>query len=231
MRARDDRNSQFHGASLPPPLKRERRPSKGAVPKLIPNHCGAEYNTQTPLAQARATRCRPVRLSGGTPPDLSSIGVIESLCTMKKIIADISKNWRETVRVELDEYNDVQLVSARVWFAGENNELKPTRKGLSVAVKHLPALAAAFADAEREARAAGLLAGGSKGAQRARRYRQRKRERVTNNERVNHADNPGRRDAAPDPERDARVTVRHGEREGAPVAPLFEGDLFKHNAG
>jgi hypothetical protein len=150
---------------------------------------------------------------------------------MKKIIADISKNGRETIRVELDEYNDAQLVSARVWFAGEDGELKPTRKGLSVAVKHLPALAAAFADAEREARAAGLLAGGSTGAQRARRYRQRKRDRVPDTEGINPADHPCTRTPARDVARDAGVTGRDGKRDAGAVSSLFSGDLLDRKAG
>lgn len=150
---------------------------------------------------------------------------------MKKIIADISKNWRETVRVELDEYNDIQLVSARVWFADEDGELKPTRKGLSVAVKHLPALAAAFADAEREARAAGLLAGGSTGAQRARRYRQRKRDRVPGTEGLNPADHPSTRELSRDVTCDARVMGRDSGRDGPGVASLFGDDLPARKAG
>ena len=76
---------------------------------------------------------------------------------MKKLIATIAKNTRETVRVELDEYRGHQLLSVRVWFSDNAGEARPSPKGLSVDVRHLPALRAALDDAEREARTAGLI--------------------------------------------------------------------------
>lgn len=78
---------------------------------------------------------------------------------MKRIIVDIPKNERETLRVEFDEYNGHQLIAARVWYRDGDGELKPTKKGLSTAVKHLPALRQALEEAESVARAAGLLDG------------------------------------------------------------------------
>lgn len=75
---------------------------------------------------------------------------------MKQIICDIPKNAREVIRVELDEYEGHQLVAARIWYSDDGG-LKPTRKGLSVSVKHLTALREAIEKAEAEARAAGLL--------------------------------------------------------------------------
>jgi len=76
---------------------------------------------------------------------------------MKQIIRDIEKNSREVVRVELDEFQGRQLVGARVWYTDKVGELKPTPKGLTLDVKHLPALRQAFVEAERQAREAGLL--------------------------------------------------------------------------
>jgi hypothetical protein len=76
---------------------------------------------------------------------------------MKRVIRDIEKNSREIVRVELDEYQGKQLVSARVWFR-DGDTVKPSSKGLSIDVKHLPALRQAIDDAEAAAHAAGLLA-------------------------------------------------------------------------
>jgi hypothetical protein len=75
---------------------------------------------------------------------------------MKRVVADIPKNQRETIRVELDEYEGNQLVATRVWYS-DDGELKPTRKGLSIAIKHLPAIRAALEQAEKVARAEGLL--------------------------------------------------------------------------
>lgn len=75
---------------------------------------------------------------------------------MKQIIRDIPKNGRETIRVELVEFEGTQLVAARVWYV-DGDELRPTRKGLSLAIKHLPALVQALQQAERNAREAGIL--------------------------------------------------------------------------
>jgi cation transport regulator ChaB len=75
---------------------------------------------------------------------------------MKKIIADIPKNTREVLRVELDEFSGRQLISARTWYR-DGDDLKPTAKGLSIDIKHLSALREAIAEAEAQAKAAGLL--------------------------------------------------------------------------
>jgi len=77
---------------------------------------------------------------------------------MKQLIASIPKNRRETARISLDEFAGHQLVDLRLWFSpNAGSEPKPSPKGLSLDVKHLPALRAAIEEAERVARAAGLL--------------------------------------------------------------------------
>ena len=76
---------------------------------------------------------------------------------MKQIIREIAKNGREIVRVELNEYEGHQLFGVRVWYRGQDGALKPTRKGISLGIRHLPALVRALEDAERAARTAGLL--------------------------------------------------------------------------
>jgi hypothetical protein len=74
---------------------------------------------------------------------------------MKRVVRDIQKNGREVLRVSLHEYRGHQLISARIWF--RNGEvLKPAPKGLSVDVRHLPALREALDEAERLARQEGL---------------------------------------------------------------------------
>jgi hypothetical protein len=77
---------------------------------------------------------------------------------VKKIIADLRKNARETLRIELDEFQGRQLISARTWY-DDRGTLKPTPKGLSVEIRHLPDLRRALELAERIAQAAGLLDG------------------------------------------------------------------------
>ncbi len=77
---------------------------------------------------------------------------------MKVTVATIPKNKLEEVRVGIDEFKGYDLVSLRVWtdpYAG--TERVPTKRGLSVSVRLLPALMAALQEAEAAAREAGLF--------------------------------------------------------------------------
>jgi len=76
---------------------------------------------------------------------------------MKKVIADIQKNTREILRVELDEFGGRQIISARTWYRDSIGALRPTPKGLSVDVRLLRELRAALTEAETVALDAGLI--------------------------------------------------------------------------
>ena len=77
---------------------------------------------------------------------------------MEATIAVIEKNSSEEVHVDLSEYRGHDLVSIRVWanYDGEKPK-RPTKKGVTVKVEKLPELIAALQEAEKQARAAGLL--------------------------------------------------------------------------
>jgi hypothetical protein len=72
-------------------------------------------------------------------------------------VAERDRNSREVVRVALDQCNGRHTVNARVWYHDDNDVLKPGKTGITLAVKHLPALAEALAKALMEARELGLL--------------------------------------------------------------------------
>jgi hypothetical protein len=72
-------------------------------------------------------------------------------------VCDIEKNGRETLRIELDEFQGRQLITARTCCTDKAGALKPTPKGLTVDVKRLSALRAAIEEPKRIAREAGLL--------------------------------------------------------------------------
>jgi len=73
-------------------------------------------------------------------------------------IAKIRKNQLEHIVVELTEFNGHDLVGLRVYrFVDGKNERIPTTKGITVSVRLLPEIRAALAEAEKQARAAGLL--------------------------------------------------------------------------
>ena len=76
---------------------------------------------------------------------------------MRKVIAEIKKTKKEIVRVELSEFQETDCINIRVWKKSGRDNLLPTTRGISMAVWRLPELLAALTEAEKEARAAGLL--------------------------------------------------------------------------
>jgi transcriptional coactivator p15 (PC4) len=96
------------------------------------------------------------------------------------IIAEWQRNNREVVRVTIDRYNNRDTIDIRAWWLDGENNWRAGRGGLTLAVKHLPALADGLADALQRARALGLVeAAPTKikdrtAAERQRRYRQRR---------------------------------------------------------
>lgn len=72
------------------------------------------------------------------------------------VIAEWDRNSREVVRVALDRYNGRHTVNARVWYR-DGDTLKPSKSGITLALKHLPALADALARSLDAARDMGLL--------------------------------------------------------------------------
>lgn len=72
------------------------------------------------------------------------------------IIAEWDRNAREVMRVALDQYNGRHTINVRVWYR-DGGELKPGKTGITLATKHLPALAEALVKAERRAHELGLL--------------------------------------------------------------------------
>lgn len=69
----------------------------------------------------------------------------------------LPKNTRERIEVSLTEWRGLSLFSARVYAATGNGEWVPTTKGLTIRVEQLPDLTRAVAEAERTARALGLI--------------------------------------------------------------------------
>ncbi len=77
---------------------------------------------------------------------------------MQKLIAELEKNSIEKVRAELNEYNDRQLFSLRVWAEKDDSkDLIPTKKGITISIEMLPDITKALVEAEAQARAAGLI--------------------------------------------------------------------------
>jgi len=72
-------------------------------------------------------------------------------------IADIRKNSREIVRIELSAFKSADLVNCRVWFEAGNGEMRPGREGFALKIEKLPELKAAIDKALEAARVDGLI--------------------------------------------------------------------------
>ncbi len=81
-----------------------------------------------------------------------------SIPTEPTIIGEIRLNARDVARVDLSSFNGRPVVSVREWYSkGEGDDLKPTPKGITLSVEHLPTLAPLLGAALSRARADGLL--------------------------------------------------------------------------
>ena len=71
---------------------------------------------------------------------------------MDKDIKTIQKNKIEQIRISLSEFKGYQLANLRVYFKTEENddEYKPTKKGISFRVNLLPEIIEGLTQAEKE---------------------------------------------------------------------------------
>lgn len=78
------------------------------------------------------------------------------------VVASWPRNAREQIEVALDQYQDCRTIDLRTWFTSPDGSQRPTRSGLSLSVRHLPALADALAKALVRAREMGLVGDGGR---------------------------------------------------------------------
>ena len=64
--------------------------------------------------------------------------------TAEIVVSEWPRNNREVLRVRLSEYKGTPIVCIRAWYRNADGELAPGRDGLTLATRHLPALAAAI---------------------------------------------------------------------------------------
>ena len=73
------------------------------------------------------------------------------------IVAGWQRNSREIIRVALDQYRGHEIIDVRAWWTDDKGNRRPGRSGLTLSLKHLPALADGLAEALQRARALGLV--------------------------------------------------------------------------
>jgi hypothetical protein len=49
-----------------------------------------------------------------------------------QLIADIEKNSREIIRVEVTEFKGRELINLRIWYSDFDGSFKPTQKGVAL---------------------------------------------------------------------------------------------------
>jgi hypothetical protein len=74
-----------------------------------------------------------------------------------QVIGEFALNARDVLRIALYTYDGRPCVSARKFFRNEGGELRPTRKGLDLAIERLPLLLAGLTAARERAQNCGLL--------------------------------------------------------------------------
>ena len=72
-------------------------------------------------------------------------------------IATIQKNRSSEIRVSLEKYKGVNLVDVRIFEALDGGDRRPTKRGISLVVTRIPALADAIQLALEEARRLGMF--------------------------------------------------------------------------
>jgi hypothetical protein len=73
------------------------------------------------------------------------------------VIAEWPRNDRELVRISLGWFESSFTIDLRTWWRDSNGIFKPGRDGVTLAVKHLPKLAAGFDKALQRAKTWELL--------------------------------------------------------------------------
>jgi hypothetical protein len=121
-----------------PPLKRENAALAGGA-RILSRLNSAMSLTQIGQASKRVVQ-RAAKLQ-------KPIVVSEFFCNRRG----------ETVRVSLREYEGVAIVDARRFYTAKDGVLRPRSKGLAIAIRRLPELAAAITKALSKARELGLI--------------------------------------------------------------------------
>ena len=64
---------------------------------------------------------------------------------MGQVIADIGKNSREIIRVEVSEFKGKELINLRIWYQTYDGGYKPTQKGITLDLSQYEELEKAIA--------------------------------------------------------------------------------------
>lgn len=63
---------------------------------------------------------------------------------MGQIIADIERNSREIIRIEVSEFKGKELINLRIWYSHFDGSYRPTQKGVALDISKYDDLKAAI---------------------------------------------------------------------------------------
>lgn len=63
---------------------------------------------------------------------------------MGQIIADIERNSREIIRIEVSEFKGKELINLRIWYSHFDGSYRPTQKGVALDISKYEDLKAAI---------------------------------------------------------------------------------------
>jgi hypothetical protein len=75
------------------------------------------------------------------------------------VIRRWQKDPRHEVKVQLTEFKGHPLIEARIYWQVYEGHTRPSKNGLTIGVRHLPALISALTSAESKARSLNLIEG------------------------------------------------------------------------
>jgi hypothetical protein len=96
----------------------------------------------------------PPRGQRGEPSNFDPLG---KLINARDTALPHRANQRENLQIALDQYQGRNVVDLRTWWWGEDGNLRPSTRGLTVSTKHLRSLAEALSEAADEAERLGLV--------------------------------------------------------------------------
>ncbi len=68
---------------------------------------------------------------------------------MAEVIYKFQKNTVETIQASITEFNGKKYADLRIYYTDDNNELQPTKKGLTVSVESFPEIKKAVNELEK----------------------------------------------------------------------------------
>jgi hypothetical protein len=68
---------------------------------------------------------------------------------VSQIIVELDKGNDEILRVDVSEYEGREFAQIRMWYNNRGGEVRPTKKGVTLSLKHLETVISALQEAQQ----------------------------------------------------------------------------------